>query len=71
MIPLIMLALAAQDLDPAIVARSPDAAQLATIHELLASEPHVAGTPGDARTIERIAAEFRKMGEGCARCRCV
>ncbi|MEY4822049.1 MAG: hypothetical protein RLY72_1701 [Planctomycetota bacterium] len=66
MIPLIMLALAAQDLDPAIVARSPDAAQLATIHELLASEPHVAGTPGDARTIERIAAEFRKMGEGIA-----
>lgn len=31
-------------------------------HQLLADEPHVAGTPGDWRTIEEIAAEFRAMG---------
>ena len=61
---LISLALGAQDLDPAIVSRMPDATRLAATHELLASEPHVAGTPGDARTIERLAAEFRRMGEG-------
>lgn len=63
-LPLISLALCAQDLDPAIVSRMPDAARLAATHALLASEPHVAGSPGDARTIERLAAEFRRMGEG-------
>lgn len=31
-------------------------------HDLLASEPHIAGTPGDLRTIDRIASEFRKAG---------
>lgn len=50
--------------DPAAVARMPSAAALGGHHELLASEPHVAGTPGDARTIERLVAQFRAMGEG-------
>jgi N-acetylated-alpha-linked acidic dipeptidase len=58
------LAFAASPVDPAVAARMPDAARLAAMHELLASEPHVAGTPGDLRTIERIAVELRKMGEG-------
>ena len=35
---------------------------LSRFHELLASEPHVAGTPGDARQIERIRAAFVAMG---------
>ncbi len=50
--------------DPAVAARLPDPVRLAAAHDLLASEPHVAGTPGDARTIERLAAELRAMGEG-------
>ena len=54
----------AQAIDVSAVARRPDAARLAEFHELLASEPHVAGTPGDARTIERLRAAFEKMGEG-------
>ena len=57
-------AAAAREVDPAIVSRMPDATRLAQTHELLASEPHVAGTAGDARTIERLADEFRRMGEG-------
>jgi N-acetylated-alpha-linked acidic dipeptidase len=57
-------ALSAQELDPATVARMPDAARLAATHALFASEPHVAGTAGDARTIERLVAEFRAMGDG-------
>ncbi len=31
-------------------------------HDLAASEPHRAGTPGDWRTIEAIAGEFESMG---------
>jgi N-acetylated-alpha-linked acidic dipeptidase len=38
------------------------AADLSRFHELLASEPHVAGTPGDERQIERIRAAFEAMG---------
>ena len=49
---------------PAAAARLPDPARLAAFHELLAGEPHVAGTPGDARLIERLAAELRAIGEG-------
>ncbi|MFZ9916008.1 MAG: hypothetical protein ACO3IB_11830 [Phycisphaerales bacterium] len=64
LLPLACTLLLAPSVDAAKVSRMPDAAQLARIHELLASEPHVAGTAGDARTIERIAAEFRAMGEG-------
>jgi N-acetylated-alpha-linked acidic dipeptidase len=31
-------------------------------HDVLASEPHIAGSEGDLRTVERIAAAFRAMG---------
>ena len=48
--------------DPAAVSRMPDPVKLREVHELLASEPHVAGTPGDARTIARIERLFRDMG---------
>jgi N-acetylated-alpha-linked acidic dipeptidase len=44
------------------VSRLPDPKQLASIHALLASEPHVAGTPGDARTIVRLAETLRSFG---------
>ncbi len=57
-------AAAPREVDPASIARASDPARLAAFHELLASEPHVAGTPGDARNIERIADAFRKMGAG-------
>ena len=40
----------------------PTARSLAAWHELLATEPHVAGMPGDAREIERIRAAFVSMG---------
>jgi N-acetylated-alpha-linked acidic dipeptidase len=40
----------------------PTAASLARWHELLGSEPHVAGTPGDARAIARIRDAFVAMG---------
>lgn len=39
---------------------SPD--RLRAWHDLLASEPHVAGTPGDLREVERIAKAFTEMG---------
>lgn len=39
-----------------------DARSLSAFHELLASEPHIAGTPGDARTVERLEKAFREMG---------
>lgn len=61
---LLVLLLATQTIDPAAAARKPDAATLASFHELLASEPHVAGTAGDARTIARLRDAFVKMGEG-------
>jgi N-acetylated-alpha-linked acidic dipeptidase len=35
---------------------------LLEFHQLIASEPHVAGTPGDRRNIERIAKAFGDMG---------
>ncbi len=54
----------APPIDVRAVARMPDGASLQSLHELLASEPHVAGTPGDARTIERLAAEFATIGAG-------
>jgi len=41
---------------------TPSAENLLRLHTLLASEPHVAGTPGDARTIERLVNEFQEMG---------
>ncbi len=45
-----------------VASRLPDAKSLGAFHTQLASEPHVAGTAGDARTIERLAALFRAMG---------
>ncbi len=39
-----------------------DPASLAKWHDLLGVEPHVAGTPGDMREIERIAEAFKAMG---------
>jgi N-acetylated-alpha-linked acidic dipeptidase len=44
------------------VLTAPDAGSLSMIHATLAAEPHVAGTPGDARTIERIAGMFESFG---------
>jgi N-acetylated-alpha-linked acidic dipeptidase len=58
-------ALAADGLPEAYVEavnRLPTAAALARWHELLGSEPHVAGTEGDRRCIERIRAAFVSMG---------
>ncbi|RMH14483.1 MAG: M28 family peptidase [Planctomycetota bacterium] len=40
----------------------PAAASLADHHKLLASEPHIAGTPGDWRTIERLIKLFTSFG---------
>lgn len=40
----------------------PTAASLRAWHDMIASEPHIAGTPGDWRTIERLEAAFRDMG---------
>ncbi|MFO0873365.1 MAG: PA domain-containing protein [Phycisphaerales bacterium] len=41
---------------------TPSAASLRAWHELLGSEPHVAGTPGDARQIERLRGAFVGLG---------
>jgi hypothetical protein len=40
----------------------PDAQRIAQWHELLGSEPHIAGTEGDARQVERLRAAFVAMG---------
>lgn len=40
----------------------PRAASLRAAHDLLASEPHIAGTPGDQRTIERLERLFGEAG---------
>jgi N-acetylated-alpha-linked acidic dipeptidase len=39
----------------------PSAKQLAWFHEQLTKEPHIAGTPGDARTIETLERLMREM----------
>lgn len=44
------------------VLAAPDRARLRAHHDLLASEPHIAGTPGGARGAERLAALFRSFG---------
>lgn len=46
--------------DPLLRAVDPD--RLRAWHDLLASEPHVAGTDGDRRQIERLAKAFGDMG---------
>ncbi len=43
---------------------SPTRQRLLDMHIALASEPHVAGTPGDWKVIETIAQAFREYGEG-------
>ena len=40
----------------------PDAQRISQWHELLGSEPHIAGTEGDARQVERLRAAFVAMG---------
>ncbi len=40
----------------------PSATSLRAWHDLFGSEPHVAGTPGDLRNIERLADAFESMG---------
>lgn len=46
---------------PSIIAL-PDVDHLRQWHDMLASEPHIAGTPGDARVIEKLVAAFKGMG---------
>jgi N-acetylated-alpha-linked acidic dipeptidase len=45
-----------------ILLDTPDPDRLAAWHELLGSEPHVAGTPGDHRNIDRMVRAFESMG---------
>ncbi|MCI0362542.1 MAG: M20/M25/M40 family metallo-hydrolase [Phycisphaerales bacterium] len=40
----------------------PTPASLRGFHELLGGEPHIAGTPGDERTIKRLVDAFESMG---------
>lgn len=49
-----------QELTPRLSAVDPE--QLRRWHELLASEPHVAGTPGDQRQAARIAEAMAELG---------
>ena len=44
------------------LAEGADADQLRAWHDLLGSEPHVAGTPGDHREIDRMKSAFESMG---------
>ncbi|QKK08391.1 MAG: M20/M25/M40 family metallo-hydrolase [Planctomycetota bacterium] len=41
---------------------TPDPDRLRAWHDLLASEPHIAGTEGDARVIRTLAESFQTMG---------
>jgi len=41
---------------------APDAGSLRNTHSILASEPHMTGTPGDTRTIKRLAVLFESYG---------
>ncbi len=40
----------------------PSPESLRAYHELFASEPHLAGTPGDLRNIERLVSSFEELG---------
>ncbi len=57
---------AAANLDAAQLGRMlneiPDPARLRAYHDLLASDPHDAGTPGDAAVVENIERLFREFG---------
>ncbi|MHC4428101.1 MAG: PA domain-containing protein, partial [Planctomycetota bacterium] len=61
MLLLLCAILAAADAEQALL-ETPDPAWLRAYHEMLGSEPHVAGTPGDERVIEQLAETFRGMG---------
>jgi N-acetylated-alpha-linked acidic dipeptidase len=40
----------------------PSRDSLAAVHELVSSEPHVAGSPGDLRVIEKLALAYERLG---------
>ncbi len=42
--------------------QTPDAARLRAWHDMVASEPHIAGTEGDRHVIESLAGAFAEMG---------
>jgi N-acetylated-alpha-linked acidic dipeptidase len=42
--------------------RVPTPKSLRLYHEMIAKEPHVAGSPGDLRAADRLAAEFESLG---------
>ncbi|MCE9618327.1 MAG: M28 family peptidase [Planctomycetes bacterium] len=42
----------------------PQAAELRRWHDVLTQEPHVAGTPGDVRQLDRLKQAFESMGIG-------
>src|SRR5262245_8441588 len=63
--PLATFPAAARDAHAAFESRLraiPTSDSLQRFHELLCSEPHIAGTDGDLRTADRIADQFRSMG---------
>ncbi len=51
----------AAERDAAVLA-VPTRDSLLAFHQMLASEPHVAGSPGDARVIEHLQSAFKGMG---------
>jgi N-acetylated-alpha-linked acidic dipeptidase len=61
MLLLLCAILAAGNAEQALL-ETPDPARLRAYHEMLGSEPHVAGTPGDQRVIEQLAETFAEMG---------
>ncbi|MFG0276037.1 MAG: M28 family peptidase [Phycisphaerales bacterium] len=44
------------------VVEAPDAARLRAWHDMTASEPHLAGTPGDERIVDALVDAFTEMG---------
>lgn len=44
------------------VVETPDAARLRAWHDMTASEPHLAGTPGDERVVDALVSAFAEMG---------
>lgn len=62
-VPLLLLTGAgAEPLTTEQILKAPDPATLSQFHATLATEPHVAGSPGDLRTIERLAGLFDSFG---------
>src|SRR5262245_26156624 len=41
---------------------TPAASSLRAYHDMMGSEPHIAGTPGDQRNIQRMAEAFKSLG---------